>query len=57
VAQRVHLANVAAVVGNYREVGVRHAVLAGAVGDRAEVRVLEEAAGAGAAQDWIGVQV
>jgi hypothetical protein len=45
VAQRVYLANVAAVVGNYREVGVRHAVLAGAVGDRGEVRTLEEAAG------------
>jgi hypothetical protein len=45
VAQRVYLANVAAVVGNYREVGVRHAVLAGAVGDRGEVRALEEAAG------------
>ena len=43
-ARRVHLDNVACVVRNYREIGVRHLVLAGAVRDRGEVRALEEAA-------------
>jgi adenylylsulfate kinase-like enzyme len=43
-ANRVYLANVADVVRNYREFGVRRLVFAGAVHDRNEVRELEEAA-------------
>jgi len=43
--RRVYLANLAAVVANYREAGVVHFVLAGAVRDREEVRELEAAAG------------
>ena len=43
-AHEVYLANVAAVVGNLRQVGVRHVVLAGAVRDVDEVRALEAAA-------------
>lgn len=43
-ARRVYLANVAAVVRHYRDFGVRHVVLAGAVRDKDEVRALETAA-------------
>jgi adenylylsulfate kinase-like enzyme len=43
-ARRIYLDNVARVVRNYREIGVRHLVLAGAVRDRDEVRALEAAA-------------
>jgi hypothetical protein len=43
-ARDVHLANVATVVGNYRNFGVRHFVLAGFVRDKDEVRALETAA-------------
>jgi hypothetical protein len=42
-ARGVFLANVAGVVRNYRDFGVRHVVLAGAVRDRDEVRTLEAA--------------
>jgi len=45
-ARHVSLANIAAVVGNYREAGVRHFVMAGAVRDREEVQALQRAAGA-----------
>lgn len=41
----VFLANVAAVVGNYRVAGVRHIVLAGAIHTRDEVVELERATG------------
>lgn len=40
----MYLANVAAVVRHYRDFGVRHVVLAGAVRDKDEVRALETAA-------------
>jgi adenylylsulfate kinase-like enzyme len=43
-ARQVYLANVAAVARHYREFGVRHLVLAGAVRDRGEVQALEVAA-------------
>ena len=43
-ARNVYLANVASVVRNYRNFGVRHVVLAGAVRDKDEVRMLETAA-------------
>ena len=43
--RRVFLANLAAVVANYRDAGVIHLVLAGAVRDREEVGELEAAAG------------
>jgi hypothetical protein len=43
-ARNVYLANVAAVVRNYRDLGVRHVVLAGSVRDEDEVRALEAAA-------------
>ena len=43
--RRVFLANLAAVVANYRDAGVIHFVLAGAVRDREEVGELEAAAG------------
>jgi gluconate kinase len=43
-ARRVYLANVATVVGNYREFGVRHIVLAGAVRNTDDVKALERAA-------------
>jgi gluconate kinase len=43
--RRVYLANLAAVVANYRDAGVVRFVLAGAVRDREEVRELEAAAG------------
>ena len=43
-ATRVYLANVADVVRNYRAVGVRHVVLAGAIKDLGEVRAMEVAA-------------
>ena len=43
-ARRVYLANVAAVVRHYRDVGVRHLVLAGSVRDDDDVRALEAAA-------------
>ena len=42
--RRVFLANLAAVVANYRDAGVIHFVLAGAVRDREEVGELEAAA-------------
>ena len=45
ILRRVFLANLAAVVANYRDAGVRHFVFAGAVGDREEVAELEAAAG------------
>jgi hypothetical protein len=45
-AHDVYLANVAAVVANYRAVGVRHLVLAGAVRDGRELKALRAAAGA-----------
>jgi chloramphenicol 3-O-phosphotransferase len=44
-ARRVSLANIAAVVGNYRDAGVRYLVLAGAVRDRLEVKALQAAVG------------
>jgi adenylylsulfate kinase-like enzyme len=43
-ARDVYLANVAAVVRNYRDFGIRHVVLAGSVRDTDEVRALEAAA-------------
>jgi gluconate kinase len=43
-ARAVYLANVAAVVGNYRDFEVRHLVLAGSVRDRSDVEELEAAA-------------
>ena len=43
--RRVFLANLAAVVANYRDAGVVHFVFAGAVRDREEVGELEAAAG------------
>ena len=43
-ARAVYLANVATVARNYRDVGVRHVVLAGSVRDRDEVRALAAAA-------------
>jgi hypothetical protein len=43
--RRVFLANLAAVVANYRDAGVIHFVFAGAVRDREEVGELEAAAG------------
>jgi gluconate kinase len=43
-ARDVYLSNVASVARNYREFGVRHVVLAGAVRDADEVRMLETAA-------------
>ena len=42
--RRIFLANLAAVVGNYRDAGVIHFVFAGAVRDREEVGELEAAA-------------
>ena len=42
-AERVYLGNVADVVRNYRTVGVRRIVLAGAVRDRDELRALQAA--------------
>jgi adenylate kinase len=42
-ANRVYLANVADVVRNYRTLGVRHFVFAGAVRDRDELRALQAA--------------
>jgi adenylylsulfate kinase-like enzyme len=45
-ARRVSLANIAAVVGNYRDAGVRYFVMAGAVRDHQEVQALQTAAGA-----------
>jgi hypothetical protein len=45
VARAVYLANVAAVVGNYRTAGVRRLVLAGAVRDRDELAALAAAIG------------
>jgi hypothetical protein len=44
-ARDVFLANLADVVGNYRSIGVRHLVLAGAVRDRGEVEALGHAVG------------
>jgi hypothetical protein len=41
--RRVYLTNVADVVRNYREVGVRHVVLAGAVRDQNELEALQVA--------------
>lgn len=43
-ARHVYLANVAAVVGNYRNFGVRHFVFARFIRDHDEVRALETAA-------------
>jgi tRNA uridine 5-carbamoylmethylation protein Kti12 len=42
-ARRVYLENVADVVRNYRSVGVRHVLFAGAVRDRDELRALQAA--------------
>ncbi len=43
-ARDVYLANVATVVRNYRNFGVRHVVLAGSVRDKDQVQALETAA-------------